>query len=91
MSQCLRRTVAIFRSLSQALQDDRRQVENKGVSLGREGTGWEMAYATCFLLSNEVSYITGQTILADAGAFLSRSRPANDEGLTNRLDGSNAR
>ena len=32
-----------------------------------EGTGWEMAYATCFLLSNEASYITGQTLVVDGG------------------------
>ena len=37
------------------------------VALGREGTGWEMAYATCFLLSDEASYITGQTLVVDGG------------------------
>ena len=51
----------------------------------------ELARLAVFLGSDLARCITGQTILADAGAFLSRSRPANDEGLTNRLDGSNAR
>ena len=37
------------------------------IALGREGTGWEMAYATCFLLSDEASYITGQTLVVDGG------------------------
>ena len=51
----------------------------------------ELARLAVFLGSDLARAITGQTILADAGAFLSRSRPANDEGLENRLDGSNAR
>lgn len=37
------------------------------VPLGRQGTAWEVAYATIFLLSNEASYITGQTLVVDGG------------------------
>lgn len=37
------------------------------VPLGRQGTGWETAYATLFLLSDESAYITGQTIAIDGG------------------------
>lgn len=37
------------------------------VPLGRQGTGWETAYAALFLLSNEAAYITGQTIAVDGG------------------------
>jgi NAD(P)-dependent dehydrogenase (short-subunit alcohol dehydrogenase family) len=37
------------------------------VPLGRQGTGWEVAYATVFLLSGEASYITGQTLVVDGG------------------------
>lgn len=37
------------------------------VPLGREGTGWEVAYPTLFLLSAESSYITGQMIVVDGG------------------------
>lgn len=51
----------------------------------------ELARLAIFLSSDLARCITGQTILADAGAFLSRSRPANDEGLKQKLDGSNAR
>ncbi|MEM7288207.1 MAG: SDR family oxidoreductase, partial [Actinomycetota bacterium] len=50
----------------------------------------ELARLAVFLGSDLARAITGQTILADAGAFLSRSRPANDEGLKRPLDGSNA-
>lgn len=37
------------------------------VPLGRQGTGWETAYAVLFLLSDEAAYITGQTIVVDGG------------------------
>lgn len=37
------------------------------VPLGRQGTGWETAYAALFLLCNEAAYITGQTIAVDGG------------------------
>jgi NAD(P)-dependent dehydrogenase (short-subunit alcohol dehydrogenase family) len=37
------------------------------VPLGRQGTPWEIAYATVFLLSGESSYITGQTVVVDGG------------------------
>ena len=51
----------------------------------------ELARLTTFLAGDLARCITGQFILADAGAFLSRSRPCNDEGLTTNLKGSNAR
>ena len=50
----------------------------------------ELARLATFLTSDLARCITGQFILADAGAFLSRSRPANDEGLKSELKGANA-
>ena len=50
----------------------------------------ELARLAVFLTSDLARCITGQFILADGGAFLSRNRPANDEGLTSPLKGSNA-
>lgn len=37
------------------------------VPLGRQGTGWETAYAALFLLSEESAYITGQILAVDGG------------------------
>jgi NAD(P)-dependent dehydrogenase (short-subunit alcohol dehydrogenase family) len=37
------------------------------VPLNRQGTGWETAYATLFLLSEESAYITGQVLAVDGG------------------------
>jgi len=34
---------------------------------GRQGTGWEMAYATLFLISNESSYVNALTLFLDGG------------------------
>lgn len=41
--------------------------EERPVPLGRQGTAWEVAYATAFLLSNEASYITGHSLVVDGG------------------------
>ncbi len=37
------------------------------VPLGRQGTAWDIAYATLFLLSGESAYITAQSIVVDGG------------------------
>ena len=37
------------------------------VPFGRQATGWEIAYAALFLLSNESVYITAQTLAVDSG------------------------
>jgi NAD(P)-dependent dehydrogenase (short-subunit alcohol dehydrogenase family) len=37
------------------------------IPLRRRGTAWEIAYPTVFLLSDEASFITGQSLLVDGG------------------------
>ncbi|GAB1257855.1 SDR family oxidoreductase [Aurantivibrio plasticivorans] len=37
------------------------------IPLNRQGTGWEVAYMTLFLLSDEAAYITGQVMVVDGG------------------------
>jgi enoyl-[acyl-carrier-protein] reductase (NADH) len=51
----------------------------------------ELARMAVFLTSDLARCVTGQFVLADAGAFLSRSRPANDEGLATSLSGAHSR
>ncbi len=46
----------------------------------------ELGRLAVFLTSDLARCITGQLILADAGAFLSRTRPPNDEGLTQSIE-----
>lgn len=37
------------------------------VPFGRQATGWEIAYAALFLVSDESVYVTAQTIAVDNG------------------------
>jgi NAD(P)-dependent dehydrogenase (short-subunit alcohol dehydrogenase family) len=37
------------------------------IPLGRQGTGWDIAAAAVFLLSDAADYITGQTLAVDGG------------------------
>lgn len=54
-------------SLGRAATQGRPGRASTPVPLGRQGTGWETAYATLFLLSDESAYVTGQTLAVDGG------------------------
>jgi NAD(P)-dependent dehydrogenase (short-subunit alcohol dehydrogenase family) len=50
--------------LASSISPLRNQVK---ITAGRQGTGWEVAYAALFLLSGESSYMTGQSLIVDGG------------------------
>ncbi len=54
-------------SIGRAATQGRPGRAKTAVPLGRQGTGWETAYATLFLLSDEAAYITGQILAVDGG------------------------
>jgi NAD(P)-dependent dehydrogenase (short-subunit alcohol dehydrogenase family) len=49
------------------IASQRRTDRARHVPFGRQGTGWEVAYATIFLLSNEASYINAHVLMVDGG------------------------
>jgi NAD(P)-dependent dehydrogenase (short-subunit alcohol dehydrogenase family) len=54
-------------SIGRAATEGRPGRAKTPVPLGRQGTGWETAYAVLFLLSDEAAYITGQILAVDGG------------------------
>lgn len=46
------------------------------VPFGRQGTGWEVAYAALFLMSNESSYVNAHTLFLDGGHLAGIQRGA---------------
>ena len=54
----------------------RRPGRAAAVPFGRQGTGWEVAYACLYLMSNEASYVNAHALLIDGGLFAGVSRSA---------------
>lgn len=64
-------------TVAAAFTDDHVQAIDQSTALKRRVEHDELARLTVFLASDLARCITGQLILADAGAFLSRTRPRN--------------
>ena len=54
----------------------RRPDRASAAPFGRQGTGWEVAYATLFLISNEASYVNGHALIVDGGLTIGAFRAA---------------
>ena len=52
------------------MSDDLRQRRRQASPLGIEGTGWDIAYAALFLVSDEARYITGVVLPVDGGVTI---------------------
>jgi len=56
-----------FKGWDGAGSDAIRKKRARASLLGSEGTGWDIAYATLFLASDESRYVTGHTLPVDGG------------------------
>jgi NAD(P)-dependent dehydrogenase (short-subunit alcohol dehydrogenase family) len=54
-------------AMGRAASAARPEREQARIPLRRQGSAWEVGYATTFLLSDEASYVTGQTLVVDGG------------------------
>lgn len=52
----------------------RRPNRAMAVPFGRQGTGWEVAYAVLYLLSHEASYVNAHALVVDGGLGIGVSR-----------------
>jgi NAD(P)-dependent dehydrogenase (short-subunit alcohol dehydrogenase family) len=52
----------------------RRPNRAMAVPFGRQGTGWEVAYAALYLISHESSYVNGHALLIDGGLAIGVTR-----------------
>jgi NAD(P)-dependent dehydrogenase (short-subunit alcohol dehydrogenase family) len=57
-------------------RDATRRRPNRAIAVpfGRQGTGWEVAYATLFLISNESSYVNATALIVDGGLLAGVAR-----------------
>ena len=53
--------------LGRSATRDRHSRGRQRLPFGRQGTGFEVAYAALFLISNEASYVNGQVLPVDGG------------------------
>ncbi|HEY8172189.1 MAG TPA: SDR family NAD(P)-dependent oxidoreductase [Dehalococcoidia bacterium] len=61
------------------MSDEIRERRRQASPLGLEGTAWDIAFASLFLVSDEARYVTGVVLPVDGGVLLtSASRPGSE-------------
>ena len=54
----------------QDLGDQMRERRRQASALGTEGTGWDVGWGAVYLASDESRWVTGQTLIIDAGVTI---------------------
>jgi len=52
------------------LGEEARERRRKASALGTEGSGWDVAWGAVYLASDESRWVTGQTLVIDAGVTI---------------------
>jgi NAD(P)-dependent dehydrogenase (short-subunit alcohol dehydrogenase family) len=73
--------VRSFGAVDSSTLEKIRQERAQANLLGIEGTGWDIARAVAFLVSEGARWITGQTLVVDGGALLEPTRAMGFAGL----------
>ena len=60
----------VYTPMVAGMSDEVRERRRKASPLGIEGSGWDIAYASLFLVSDEARYITGVVLPVDGGVLL---------------------
>jgi NAD(P)-dependent dehydrogenase (short-subunit alcohol dehydrogenase family) len=57
----------VWTPMVEALGPEARERRRRATPLGTEGTGWDVGWAAVYLASDEARWVTGQTLVVDAG------------------------
>jgi NAD(P)-dependent dehydrogenase (short-subunit alcohol dehydrogenase family) len=60
----------VWTPMVQDLGEESRERRRRASPLGTEGTGWDVAWGAVYLASDEARWVTGQTLVIDAGLTL---------------------
>ena len=60
----------VWTPMVEDLGPEARERRRRASPLGTEGTGWDVAWAAVYLASDEARWVTGQTLVIDAGLTL---------------------
>jgi NAD(P)-dependent dehydrogenase (short-subunit alcohol dehydrogenase family) len=61
---------AVWTPMVEDLGPEAREVRRRSTPLGTEGTGWDIGWGAVYLASDEARWVTGQTLVIDAGATI---------------------
>jgi NAD(P)-dependent dehydrogenase (short-subunit alcohol dehydrogenase family) len=66
----------VWTPMVEDLGSSARERRRQSTPLGTEGTGWDVAWGAVYLASDEARWVTGQTLVIDAGLTLTTNNPS---------------